>query len=132
MGSRLTVSQWRPMLSIFSAALLLCGANFNLVRANSRSSHSGQPVEVQMRNVMYHFSDAITVHIRNLYGQLVPTAGHELPIFDDRQSFTLQIASAEIAISQGSLASVLNTYVFAKPGAPLKDISIQAEKGKLK
>src|SRR6266496_1277474 len=60
------------------------------------AEHGGHAVEVQMRNVMYHFTDTIAVHILSLHGQLVPTKG-DLPVFDDKESFTLQIASAEIA-----------------------------------
>ncbi len=91
---------------------------------------TGQQVEVQMRNVMYHFSDAIAAHIRKLQGQLVPTKG-DMPVFDDKESFTLQIESAEISITPESRASVLNTYVFAEPDAPLKGISIRIEGGRL-
>lgn len=81
-------------------------------------------VEVQMRNVMYHFTDRIAVQIRRLHGQLVPIKG-ELPVFDDKDSFTLQIGSGEIAMSTQSLANVLNTIVFAKSDAPLKAVTVR-------
>lgn len=99
--------------------------------AASDTASSGKPVEVQMRNVMYHFTDNVAVHIRSLRGELTPN-GHELPIFDDKNSFTVQIASAEIAITADSLANVLNSYVFAGSDAPLKDISVHVEGGRLK
>ncbi len=83
-------------------------------------------VEVQMRNVLYHFTDSIAVHIRRLHGELIPTKG-DIPVFDDKQSFTLKIASAEIAMSPASLANVLNTYVFVKSDAPVKGVSIRIE-----
>ena len=74
---------------------------------------------------MYHFTDRIGVHIRRLHGHLIPTKG-ELPVFDDKDSFTLQIESAEIAMSTQSLANVLNTVVFARSDAPLKGVTIRA------
>ena len=80
-------------------------------------------VEVQMQNVMYHYADNIAVHIRKLHGHLVPLKG-DLPIFDDKNSFSLQIGSAEIAISVQSLANVLNTVVFAQSDAPLKAVTL--------
>jgi hypothetical protein len=95
------------------------------------SSTSASAVDVQMKNVVYHFTDDISVHIRSLQGQLVPTKS-ALPVFDDKNSFTLKIRAAEIAISPESLATVLNSYVFAKPDAPLKGLSIQIENGQLK
>lgn len=99
--------------------------------AASDAETSGKPVEVQMRNVMYHFTDNVAVHIRSLRGELAPK-GHEFPIFDDKNSFTVQIASAEIAITADSLANVLNSYVFAGGDAPLKDISVRVEGDRLK
>lgn len=88
-------------------------------------------VHVQMRNVMYHYQENVAVHIRRLAGELVPTNGN-LPIFDDKQSFTLHIAAAEMAISPQAMANVLNQYVFARRDAPIKDVSISIEKGRLK
>lgn len=84
-----------------------------------------------MRNVLYHFSDSVAVHIRSLDGKFVPTGG-ELPVFDDKNSFILAIDNAEIAITTESLANVLNSQVFAKPDAPLKGVSIRVDNGKLK
>jgi len=83
-------------------------------------------VDVQMRNVMYHFSGNVAVHIYSLDGQLIPL-GNELPIFDDKNSFKIQITSAVIAITPESLANVLNSYVFLRQDAPLKSISIRID-----
>jgi hypothetical protein len=91
----------------------------------------GRSVEVQMRNVMYHFTDNVAVHIRRLHGQLVPTRG-DLPVFDDKDSFKVQIGSAEMAMSAQSLANVLNSYVFSRHDAPLRGISIRVDGGRLK
>jgi hypothetical protein len=101
------------------------------VQAQDACKESAHAVEVQMRNVMYHFTDQVSVHIRSLRGQLVPTKG-DLPIFDDKGSFVLTITSAEIAMAPNSLATVLNSYVFSQSDAPLKGISVHIEKGRLK
>jgi len=89
-------------------------------------------VKVQMRNVMYHFSDSVVAHIETLNGEVVPTGENKFPIFDDKTSFTIEISSGKIAINTVSLANVLNSYVFARPNAPLKGISVTIEKGLLK
>jgi len=89
-------------------------------------------VKVEMRNVVYHFADNIAVHIRSMRGELAPADGHDLPIFDDRNSFTLQLASAEMAISTSSLANVLNSHVLTAHDAPLKDIEITTEQDRIK
>jgi len=85
-----------------------------------------------MQNVMYHFTDQIAVHIFNLQGKLVPAKPNEIPVFDDNRSFIVAISSAEISISTKSMANVLNQHVFAAPDAPLKNIEISIENGRLK
>jgi hypothetical protein len=91
---------------------------------------TNKAVNVEMRNVTYHFTDTVAVHIRMLLGELVPKG--DLPVFDDKESFTLHIESAEIAMSTQNLANVMNSYVFARADAPLKDISVAIENGSLK
>lgn len=110
------------LLLLFSALSAGSGAD--------AATEKDRQVEVQMRNVMYHFTDAVAVHIRRLHGQLVPAG--ELPVFDDKESFSLRIRAAEIAFSPQSLANVLNSYVFASQDAPLTQISIHIENGRLK
>jgi hypothetical protein len=89
-------------------------------------------VQTQMRNVRYHFSDAVAVEIKSLSGELVPLGNNEFPIFDDKNSFNLRINTAEIAIDSSNLANVLNFYVFARPQSPLSHLSIIVENGRLK
>jgi hypothetical protein len=97
-------------------------------QGNTAEAHA---VQVQMRNVMYHYADNIAVHIRRLAGELVPAKG-DMPIFDDKNSFTLHVTTAEMAITPQAMASVLNQYVFAARDAPIKDVSIVIDKDRLK
>jgi hypothetical protein len=89
-------------------------------------------VQAEMRNVMYHFSDNIVVHIRMLSGELEPVGGKDMPVFDDKNSFNLRISNAEIAMNTASLTSAFNTYVLASPKSPLKDVKMTIADGKLK
>jgi hypothetical protein len=89
-------------------------------------------VHAEMHNIVYHFTDAISVHIVDFEGELVPTEKPGIPIFDDANSFLLSIHSAEISISTDALASALNDYVLASPDAPLKGIQIATEGNKLR
>jgi hypothetical protein len=94
-------------------------------------------VQAAMKNVMYHFTDHIAVHIIQLQGHLTPTKPGAVVVFDDKNSFILSIASAEIAITCNSLAQVLNENVFSSSDAPIKGVSIESKdnhliiKGKL-
>src|SRR5215831_20323673 len=81
-------------------------------------------VQVDMRNVMYHFTDQVAVHIHQLHGLVLPTQRERLPVLDDIQSFTFAIHFAEIAIGMDALSYVMNQYVFAAPDAPIKDVTV--------
>jgi hypothetical protein len=89
-------------------------------------------VRAQMRNVKYRFSDKVSVQINFLNGALVPAGNSEFPVLDDKNSFKIRIDTAEIAISPGDLANLLNSYVFAQPKSPLSGISVSTANGQLK
>jgi hypothetical protein len=89
-------------------------------------------VQTEMRNVMYHFTDQVSVHILGLEGKLVPQKESNLPIFDDPRSFTLAINSADISMRTDSLTHVLNQYVFSAPDSPVKDIAVTIQGSFLK
>ena len=90
------------------------------------------PVEVQMRNVNLHLDPSIVLEIRSLRGQMVPASRIKPVTLDDANSFGMRIDTAEIAFSAKNLSDLLNKYVFAYPGAPLKEIVITVEGGRLK
>lgn len=85
-----------------------------------------------MRNVMFHFTESAAVHIKTLNGELLPNPGNEFPVFDNKNSFRLRVAYAEIAIAAPDLATIFNSYVFAKASSPLKGVSMSIENGNLK
>ena len=62
----------------------------------------------------------------------MPTSAGHVPVFDDKNSFELQITAAEMTMDPQSLANVLNSHVFSAKDAPLKDISVTIENGRLK
>jgi hypothetical protein len=99
--------------------------------AQEQPSPDNRSVHTEMHNVLYHFTDASAVHITQLEGELVPTTATGIPVFDDPNSFTLNIRTAEISITTDALASALNQYAFAAPDAPIKEIQISIKDGKL-
>jgi hypothetical protein len=118
-------------VSLFAALPALHRLHYTVYATARVSDHDGA-VQTQMRNVMYHFSDSIAAHIRSLDGALVAAKSGSYPVFDDKDSFRLQVNSAEISITATNLANDLNAYVFARDKAPLSGISISIEKGHLK
>jgi hypothetical protein len=89
-------------------------------------------VHAEMRNVLYRFTDTVAVHIETLTGELIPIGSNEFPVFDDKESFHLRISAAQISISGRDMANALNSYVFARKDAPLKNISLAVQNGTLK
>jgi len=123
----------RRMLFIMPALVVGC----LVTGRHSHAQQDQQPtkttaVQTEMRNVMYHFTDNVTVQILQLRGALVPVRQSSLPIFDDSRSFNLEISSADINMTTDSLANVLNQYVFAASDAPLKGLSVTTEGNSLK
>jgi hypothetical protein len=114
------------LIALTSATTARIGA-----QSNSRQAESGG-VETQMQNVRYHFTEAATVMIKTATGELLPNQGAELPIFDNKDSFRLRIGYAEIDIAAADLASIFNSYVFARDNSPLKGVSMSIENGHLK
>ncbi|MGC1687311.1 MAG: hypothetical protein WA734_16920, partial [Candidatus Acidiferrales bacterium] len=80
-------------------------------------------VRAQIRNVDFHVTDRIVVHIVSLDGRLTTKPG-EIPVFDDKNSFGIDVDSAKNTLSMTALTNDLNDYVFAKPDAPLKKLSV--------
>jgi hypothetical protein len=116
-------------LSIVGVWAMACVAH---AQEDAHASQESGAVQVQMHNVMYHFTDQVAAHLINVGGSLVPTKAGHFPVFDDKESFELRLTAAEITMDPQSLANVLNTHVFSGSDAPLKDISVSIENGLLK
>lgn len=94
------------------------------------SGNGGTVVRAAMRNVEYHLTDRITIHIVSLDGKLTPKPG-QIPVFDDKSSFGLDVDSATIILGLTALTNDLNDYVFARPDAPLKHLNASAQDDQL-
>src|SRR5260370_12614471 len=95
------------------------------VAAAQSAASAKDAVRVAMKNVAYHFSDDIAVHIVSVQGVLVPSRPPQIVVFDDKPSFLLNLDYAEIAMSCDSLAHALNQRVFPPADAPLKNVPNQ-------
>jgi hypothetical protein len=100
-------------------------------RAAPARSQGGNP-RTEMRNVHLQVRPGVILEIRRLRGELVPIEEGEVPFFDDPASFDLRIDSAEIAASPQSLQRLMNEVTFNYPKAPLKDLEIAIEDGKVR
>ena len=90
-------------------------------------ANSALAVEIQMRNVNLRMQPGVTLQVRSVRGRLQPTSAQRPVTLDLRDSFYMQVDWGTMAISTESLATLLNTYVFAYEGAPLKNISVSVK-----
>jgi hypothetical protein len=103
----------------------------NSANAQSDEEQEKHPVQIVMKNVMYHYTDSIAVHIFHLQGQLLPDTAGAIVVFDDKNSFTLNLASAEIAIDCHVLAQVLDENILSAADAPIKALTIESRNNQL-
>ena len=88
------------------------------------------PVRAVMKNVDFHLTDGIVVHIAFLRGELIADHG-DMPVFDDKSSFHLDIESGTMVVSTTALTNDMNEFVFARPDAPLKKLSVTTQGNQL-
>jgi hypothetical protein len=114
-------------LASFCIALSLALAN-----ADAKTK-AADPITVNaaFRNVDLHIDPTIVLEIKHIDGALVSGTPGQPPIFDDQKSFTLRIDSGEVAMTPASLTELMNRYIFNYDGAPLKNLQIAIENGKL-
>jgi hypothetical protein len=84
-------------------------------------------IHMEMRNISYHYTDGIAVHVQTMEDTLTPTQPGHIPVFDDTKSFDIEVSSAQVFVTVDSLAHVLNDYVLARKDAPIQQISIQTK-----
>jgi hypothetical protein len=88
---------------------------------------AGGAVQAQMRNVDYRVIPGAVLNIQRLRGELHSKISGRPPVFDDKESFFLKIHSAEIGMTEQSMAGLFNEHVFAYPGSPLEKIEVHIE-----
>jgi hypothetical protein len=105
-----------------SVALLV----FLLVR---QSHPAPAPVGLEMRNVRLHVSPDVVLDVKWLKGRLRSTATNP-PVFDDQNSYTMEIDDGEMAVDAKSLTALVNR-AFDYQGSALSNLSITFASGRL-
>jgi len=121
-------------LGLVAAAIALpAGAPFSPVssRLIAKTPDSEAAVAVTntlMRNVDFYVDPNVVLHIRQLHGTMHSNSGGPVN-FDDKRSFVLHIESGEVGLDGEGLTVLLNKYIFAYPGAPIRDASVTIASG---
>jgi len=88
-------------------------------RAIDSVAHVDSVTQALFRNVNFHVAPGVALGIRRLRGEMVSRVPGQPVVFDDKRSFVIRIASAEVALDTLSLDHLMNDHVFAYRGAPL-------------
>lgn len=118
----------KPLLAVLGL-LLMTSPVGSRARPDAEDKAAAPAVGIEMRNVRLHVSSDAVMDVKWLKGSLVSPAGH-IPIFDDQNSYTMEIEDAELAVEPSSLTSLVN-HAFDYKGSALSDLRITIEDGHL-
>jgi hypothetical protein len=80
-----------------------------------------------MREVNLHIDDTHVMHVRELHGQVTAVRAGSVPFLDDPASFQIRVTSGTVDLTGPDLAALLNGYVFAYHGSPLRNIRARVD-----
>jgi hypothetical protein len=123
------------LIGIFATVFALAVVALGLTRAPSdpllaRNIGSGAATsadtvtQVAMRNVNFYVIPNAALRIRHLRGQMRSLTGGPV-LFDDKNSFVIHLDYAEIGLNGHDITTLMNNYIFAYPGAPLKHLNVR-------
>jgi hypothetical protein len=99
-------------------------------RDSTPSSAPDSVTRVSMRNVNFFIIPGAALRIRTLRGTMNSLRGGPI-VFDDKSSFVINLAYAEIGLNGNDITTLMNQYIFAYPGAPLKKLKIHTSGSQL-
>ena len=79
--------------------------------------------QVSMRNINFYLIPNGALRIRHMRGTIRSLKGGPV-VFDDKNSFVIHLTYAEIGLNGIDITTLMNNYIFAYPGAPLKRLHV--------
>lgn len=98
----------------------------------SRSLGSAEDTvtQVSMRKVNFYVIPSAALRIRTMRGEMRSLRGGPV-VFDDKNSFIIHLDYAEIGLNGADISNLMNKYIFAYPGAPLKRLQVRTSGSQL-
>ncbi len=84
---------------------------------------------IDMRNVVLHVTEGIVLRVRTLDGELIAKKAGTPPVFDDADSYTMRLASAEMSIDSASLTALMARVFPSK--SSLSDLQATIGEGRI-
>src|SRR4051812_32238148 len=84
-------------------------------------------VNARFQGVRFGVWKGVALDLEQLSGRLLSQRDDGVVSLDDKTSFVLAIDTGTVALTLGDLSRLMNTYVFAYRGAPLRDLSFEVD-----
>jgi len=81
------------------------------------------PTRVTMRNVDFHQADGVLLRIAALDGEMRAVKRGVVDL-DDKMSYVLAVDTGMVTLASTDLTNLMNRYVFAYRGAPLRNLKV--------
>jgi len=128
-----TMVRITTVVGLLSGAVAAVGFGWSRVPADStlppthaRLAGRSEPdtvTQVSMRDVNFYLMPNSALRIRSLRGTMRSLTGGPVA-FDDKNSFIIHLTYAEIGLNGTDITTLMNRYIFAYPGAPLKRLQV--------
>ena len=115
------------VIAMTLAAVVGSGATPSPEQAVSKPLRCG----IEMRNVTLHVQEGLALRVTSLNGEFVSRRANSPPVFDDPDSYTLQIASGEFVMDTPTLSRLLQEQVFNDPKSPISNAKLGIRDGKV-
>src|SRR6185436_15995387 len=114
-------------LSIFGGASLAARTQAPTDSVRQSATAPDSALWLAMRNVNLHIDDEHVMQVRDLRGQVTAVRAGTIPFLDDPESFRIRVTSGTVDLTGDGLAALLNSYVFAYKGSPLRNMRARVE-----
>ena len=84
-------------------------------------------VNTRFQGVRFHVWKGVALDLEQLTGRMLSRRDDGVVSLDDKTSFVLAIDTGRVGLALDDLARLMNTYVFAYRGAPLRDLSFAVD-----
>ena len=122
-------------IALGAACAVFAALGFARAPGERSSSERGNPnslpraaaedtvTQVSMHKVNFYVIPNAALRIRTMRGQMRSLRGGPV-VFDDKNSFVIHMDYAEIGLNGTDITTLMNKYIFAYPGAPLKRLQV--------
>ena len=86
---------------------------------------------LEMKNVHLRVADNAVVGVRQLRGEVIPTARGGSAVLDSTRSFSIRITSGTVTLASTDLGVILNRFVFGYKGSPLRNLRVRMSSDQL-